>query len=285
MEDHPGAAITNNVLGTKAVADAAAACGSERFVMISSDKAVNPTSIMGATKRLAEMYVQGLGVRSDTSMSMVRFGNVLGSACSVLPIWAAQIAEGGPVTVTDERMTRYFMTINEAASLVIQASAIERRGGSTPSIHVLDMGEPVRILDLAERFVRLSGLEPVRDQFPRIAPAGPAVEIRLTGIRPGEKLHEELAYAAEALSPTAYPGINALAASGTVTWDIDAMVAELAAAANASPQDAAATIRRLVPEMKTPAGEAIPADSAEDVLTNAEPAALRTDSVRSPAAA
>ncbi|MEY3231818.1 MAG: hypothetical protein RL689_1907 [Planctomycetota bacterium] len=285
MEDHPGAAITNNVLGTKAVADAAAACGSERFVMISSDKAVNPTSIMGATKRLAEMYVQGLGVRSETSMSMVRFGNVLGSACSVLPIWAAQIAEGGPVTVTDERMTRYFMTINEAASLVIQSSAIERRGGSTPSIHVLDMGDPVRILDLAERFVRLSGLEPVRDQFPRIASAAPTVEIRLTGIRRGEKLHEELAYAAEALSPTAYPGINALAASGNVTWDIDAMVAELAAAANASPTDAAATIRRLVPEMKAPAGEAIPADSAEDDLTHAERTADRPGSVRSPAAA
>jgi FlaA1/EpsC-like NDP-sugar epimerase len=270
MEDHPGAAITNNVLGTKAVADAAAATGCDRFVMISSDKAVNPTSIMGATKRLAEMYVQGLGARTghSTSMSMVRFGNVLGSACSVLPIWGTQLAEGGPLTVTDDRMTRYFMTINEAAALVIQASTIECRGGATPSIYVLDMGEPLRIIDLAERFARLSGYEPIRNTGtkPRQT-AMPPIDLMLTGIRKGEKLHEELSYEAEALSPTAYPGINAFKASSAVTWDIDAMVDDLAkAAASGNHGLVVATIRSHVPEMKAPANAPLPADSPDDAL-------------------
>jgi FlaA1/EpsC-like NDP-sugar epimerase len=289
MEDHPGAAVTNNLLGTKSVADAAVAAGCDRFVMISSDKAVNPTSIMGATKRLAEMYVQGLGARPETgtSMSMVRFGNVLGSACSVLPIWGAQLAEGGPVTVTDDRMTRYFMTINEAAALVIQASTIECRGGSTPSIYVLDMGEPVRILDLAERFVRLSGYDPIRSGLERLsAGSTPAMEIRLTGIRKGEKLHEELSYEAEALSPTAYPGINAFTASKTITWDTESMVTQLAAAAaTATPQQVAALIRLHVPEMRTPAGAEIPADSGEDSLTDSLQIKPNTGSVRTSAAA
>jgi len=271
MEDHPGAAITNNVLGTKSIADAAAATGCDRFVMISSDKAVNPTSIMGATKRLAEMYVQGLGARPghSTSMSMVRFGNVLGSACSVLPIWGAQLAEGGPITVTDDRMTRYFMTINEAAALVIQASTIECRGGATPAIYVLDMGEPVRIIDLAERFARLSGFEPIRNNSLRQRQTSlPPVDVLLTGIRKGEKLHEELSYEAEALSPTAYPGINAFAASTAVSWNIDELIKALAdAAATGDHAHVVATIRAHVPEMKAPANMPLPADSPDDTLT------------------
>src|SRR5690606_15651526 len=123
MEDHPGAAIENNYFGTRCIADAAHEAGVGRFVMISTDKAVNPSSVMGATKRLAELYIQHLGAGSETIYSMVRFGNVLGSACSVLPIWSEQLARGGPLTVTNPRMTRYFMTIPEAASLVLQAGA------------------------------------------------------------------------------------------------------------------------------------------------------------------
>jgi len=292
MEDHPSHAVTNNLFGTKSVADAALACGAERFVMISSDKAVNPTSVMGATKRLAEMYVQSLNEGSDqprpsgrgrderptpprvsprrTSFTMVRFGNVLGSACSVLPIWSGQLAEGGPLTVTDPRMTRYFMTINEAATLVIQAGAIEASAAAqTPSILVLDMGAPVRILDLARRFARLSGFEPrvmgiagahAPGDGPADAPdAGrPAIEIVCTGARPGEKLHEELAYDAEALLPTPYPGIMALASSTSAAFDIPAMLADLAPL-RSSPDRAAvgAAIRRHVPEMVAPSAPTI----------------------------
>lgn len=208
MEDHPSHALTNNFFGTRSIADAAVACEVGRFVLISSDKAVNPTSVMGATKRLAEMYVQGLGRcgRGATQLSMVRFGNVLGSACSVLPIWESQIAEGGPVTVTDARMTRYFMTIPEAAGLVVHAASL-----STPAqaeVFVLDMGEPVSILELAKRFIRAQGLEPVvSDGHPR---QWNELEIALTGIRPGEKLHEQLAYDVESLRSTSHPGIMAL---------------------------------------------------------------------------
>lgn len=212
MEDHPAHALTNNFFGTRSIADACVACDVGRFVLISSDKAVNPSSVMGATKRLAEMYVQGLGRgrsdgrwRGSTLLSMVRFGNVLGSACSVLPIWESQIAEGGPVTVTDARMTRYFMTIPEAAGLVVHAASL-----STPAqaeVFVLDMGEPVSIVELAKRFVLAHGLEPVVG-----GEAGQwnQMEISLTGIRPGEKLHEQLAYDVESLRPTEHPGIMAL---------------------------------------------------------------------------
>lgn len=226
MEDHPAAAVTNNLFGTKSIADAALAVGAERFVMISTDKAVNPTSVMGATKRLAELYVRSLndarassrrGERA-THFSLVRFGNVLGSACSVLPIWARQVAEGGPVTVTHPEMTRYFMTIPEAATLVVHAATLDDETGPDArrrEVFVLDMGQPVRILDLADRFVRAMGLSPryenpsdvpVQDATP--AP-GPAIAITFTGARPGEKLHEELSYDAEELTPTAADGVMA----------------------------------------------------------------------------
>jgi len=226
MEDHPAHALSNNLFGTKSIADAAGAAGAERFVMISTDKAVNPSSMMGATKRLAEVYVQWLGGRSDrTRYSIVRFGNVLGSACSVLPIWGQQLAEGGPLTVTDARMTRYFMTIPEAASLVIQAGAMVT--GARQPVYILDMGDPVRILDLALRFARQYGYEPV---LPGAAPQSgdaPRIDVAITGVRPGEKLHEELAYRAEALERTPHPGIFALHEASPVRDSVPRMLAEL----------------------------------------------------------
>jgi FlaA1/EpsC-like NDP-sugar epimerase len=267
MEDHPSHAVTNNLFGTKSIADAALAVGAERFVMISSDKAVNPTSVMGATKRLAEMYVQSMGgqplrggssLPSPTSFTMVRFGNVLGSACSVLPIWSSQLAEGGPITVTDPRMTRYFMTINEAATLVIQAGAIDARAGETPSIFVLDMGEPLRIAELAQRFVRLHGFDArlqsegttQRERQSTKSATPNAIDIIFTGARPGEKIHEELAYPAEALAPTPYPGIMALAGSVHADFDVASMIADFSALRTSSDRAAIlAAIRRHVPEM------------------------------------
>lgn len=193
MEDHPSQALRNNFYGTRSIADAADACGVERFVMISTDKAVNPSSVMGATKRLAELYIQVLNARSRTIYSVVRFGNVLGSAGSVLTVWSDQLSRGGPVTVTHPEMTRYFMTIPEAAGLVLQAGSLSRGG----EVFLLDMGEPVRILDLAERFVQAAGFEP-----------GVDVEIRITGIRPGEKLFEVLAYGSEDMLPTVHESIR-----------------------------------------------------------------------------
>jgi FlaA1/EpsC-like NDP-sugar epimerase len=216
MEDHPSHAVTNNLFGTKAIADAAVTVGAERFVLISSDKAVNPVNVMGATKRLAEMYTQSLATMPgiQTRLSMVRFGNVLGSACSVLPIWADQIAAGRPVTVTDERMTRYFMTIPEAATLVMQAGAMSGHGfggiqlGHSGEVFVLDMGEPIEIFQLAKRFIRACGYEPTIGQPLGAKPN--TVPIVLTGARPGEKLYEELSYDAQGLMTTSHPGIYAL---------------------------------------------------------------------------
>lgn len=193
MENHPAQAVENNFYGTRSIADAAVAAGVGRFVMISTDKAVNPSSIMGASKRLAELYIQYVNPRSDCVFSMVRFGNVLGSACSVLPIWTKQLAQGGPITVTDPQMTRYFMTIPEAASLVLQSAALSHGG----EVFLLDMGQPVRILDLARRFIRSHGLEPDVD-----------MPIRITGPRPGEKLFEELAYDSEDMIPTAHESVR-----------------------------------------------------------------------------
>jgi len=192
MEDHPAEAVENNFYGTRAAADAADRHGVERFVMISTDKAVNPSSIMGATKRLAELYVQHRAAHSQTTYSMVRFGNVLASACSVLTIWSRQLAQGGPITVTHPAMYRYFMTIPEAAGLVLQAAALNQ-----PGVLMLDMDEPIRILDLAKRFVRQQGFEP-----------GVDVAIEFTGPRPGEKLVETLAYDSEDMTPTAHEAIH-----------------------------------------------------------------------------
>lgn len=271
MEDHPSHAVTNNFFGTKSVADAALAAGVQRFVLISSDKAVNPSSVMGATKRLAEIYIQGLHRQARavtaqaTRFAAVRFGNVLGSACSVLPIWASQIERGGPVTVTDERMTRYFMTINEAATLVIQAAA---QTGATPAapLYVLDMGQPLRILDLALRFVRSRGFTPVAADATPVGPDETALPISITGARPGEKLHEELAYDREQLAPTSHPGIRAWVGDAGERANLPAMVADLSQLKQETPRETVVeSIRRYVPEMK-------PAVSTEPKLV-LEPAA------------
>jgi UDP-N-acetylglucosamine 4,6-dehydratase len=258
MEDHPAHAVTNNVLGTRSIADAAVACGAGRFVMISSDKAVNPTSVMGATKRLAELYVQGLCAQMkhekskdnpshNTRLSMVRFGNVLGSSASVLQIWSAQLAEGGPITVTDPRMTRYFMTIPEAAALVMQAASIDAVPGA--GVYVLDMGEPVRILDLAQRFVRRHGFNP-RVVTETGNSSADEIEILVVGSRPGEKIHEELAYRAEQLTPTRFPGINAWI--GSEGSDTAAMIADLQAVSDCTdPAQVVEAIRRHVPQLRS----------------------------------
>ena len=187
METSPFEAIKNNVFGTYNVAQAADRFGTQRFILISTDKAVNPTNVMGASKRLCEMIVQMINDRSATEYVAVRFGNVLGSAGSVIPLFCKQIRSGGPVTVTDKRVIRYFMTIPEAAQLVLEAGAMAKQN----ELFVLDMGRPVKILELAENMIRLSGYEPYRD-----------IEIVETGLRPGEKLYEELLIAGRDLEKT-----------------------------------------------------------------------------------
>ncbi len=192
MEANAGEAIKNNVLATRMLGEIAGEHGVESFVMISTDKAVRPTSIMGATKRVAELAVQDLAKRHSTRYLAVRFGNVVGSAGSVVPIFREQIRRGGPVTVTHPEMRRYFMTIPEAAQLVLQAGAIGEGG----EIFILDMGEPVRILDLAEEMITLTGLRPYVD-----------MDIVFTGLRPGEKLFEELELSGEQITKTRHPKI------------------------------------------------------------------------------
>ena len=255
VEDNPCEGILTNALGTRHVADACESAGVALMVMISTDKAVNPTNIMGATKRIAETYVQALDLRrsSDntrqhaTRFVTVRFGNVLGSTGSVVPLFQRQLAEGGPLTVTHPDMTRYFMTIREAVELVLQASAL---GSNTLAndgkIFVLDMGEPMKIVDLARQMIRLAGLKPDTGN-------GGDIEIQFTGTRPGEKLFEEVFHGAEAPIPTDAPGI--LLASPR-TQDVAAVAKvldRLEAAARA--EDIAtlkAAINVLVPEYAPP---------------------------------
>jgi FlaA1/EpsC-like NDP-sugar epimerase len=198
VEDNPGEGVRNNVFGTLNMAQAAVASGARRFVLISTDKAVRPTNVMGATKRVAELVLQALAQEHPgTCFSMVRFGNVLGSSGSVVPLFRKQLAAGGPLTVTHEEVTRYFMTIPEAAQLVLQAGAMGQGG----DVFVLDMGQPVKIMDLARRMVQLSGLS-VRDAA---HPSGD-IEIAVTGLRVGEKLYEELLIG-DNPEPTAHPRI------------------------------------------------------------------------------
>jgi FlaA1/EpsC-like NDP-sugar epimerase len=204
VEENPAEGVKTNVLGTCQLADLAVEFNVEKFVQVSTDKAVNPTNVMGATKRAAEIYCQNLNARTaSTAFITTRFGNVLGSAGSVVPLFREQIARGGPVTVTHPEITRYFMTIPEAVSLILQAGSMGKGG----EIFVLDMGEPVKIVDLAAQMIRLAGLEPDRD-----------IPIAFTGLRPGEKLYEELFHEAESLVGTGHPKIMQ-AGSREVAWE------------------------------------------------------------------
>ena len=235
MEWNPGEAIKNNVMGTKTLADLALEHGIGHFVMISTDKAVNPTSVMGASKRVAELYIQGMAQRSKTTRFVsVRFGNVLGSAGSVIPIFKRQIAAGGPVSVTHPDMKRYFMTIPEASQLVLQA-ATQGQGGE---VFILDMGEPVKIVDLARDLIRLSGLEPDKD-----------IEITFSGVRPGEKLFEELSTDAERADKTGHEKIF-VGHVQPADWEhLQQGIKSLQQSANAADERAVyAGLRALIPE-------------------------------------
>jgi FlaA1/EpsC-like NDP-sugar epimerase len=244
LEVNRHAAFVNNVTGTRVVAEAAAAAGAARFVLVSTDKAVNPTSVLGASKRAAELVVQSLAGAggSDTAFCAVRFGNVMGSAGSVIPLFRQQIEAGGPVTVTHPEVVRYFMTIPEAAQLVLQAGTLGRGG----EIFVLDMGEPLKIADLARDMIRLSGLEPDVD-----------VEIKFVGLRRGEKLSEELVTAGEGVAPTSHEKVMVLRSGGACesaeTLSRARRVEELAAACapEAVLMDA---VRALVPEYRESMG-------------------------------
>ncbi len=216
VEANPIEGVLTNVVGTRNTADACLKAGVAAMVLISTDKAINPSSVMGATKRLAESYCQALEIAGQrdgprgTRFVTVRFGNVLGSTGSVVPLFHRQLAAGGPLTVTDPEMTRYFMTVHEAIELVLQASAmgVEVPADEAGKIYVLDMGEPVKIMDLARQIIRLAGLRPDKD-----------IKIEVTGLRPGEKLREELFHEAEPLVETAHPGLR-LAAPRTANLEL-----------------------------------------------------------------
>lgn len=234
IEYNPVEAVTNNIIGSRLLAEKASAFGVRNFVMISTDKAVNPTNIMGASKRAAELFVQALARKSQTHFTTVRFGNVLGSNGSVIPLFKEQIASGGPVTVTHPDVIRYFMTIPEASQLVLQAGCI----GNGGEIFVLDMGKPVKIVDLAEELISLSGLTPHED-----------IEIVFTGLRPGEKLYEELLVAGEGVKPTVHQKIKVLE---SVEYDLEAVTAAVdtlgLAAAGADTRVVVDSLKQLVPE-------------------------------------
>jgi FlaA1/EpsC-like NDP-sugar epimerase len=233
MESNPGEAVKNNVFGTRALVEEALRWNVQAVVMISTDKAVNPTSVMGASKRLAEMVVQSLAGLTTTRLVTVRFGNVLGSTGSVVPIFKEQIRKGGPVTVTHPDMTRFFMTIPEAAQLVLQAGAF----GTSGDIFVLDMGEPVKVVDLARDLIRLSGLEEGRD-----------IDVAFTGLRPGEKLFEELYNDAETRLPTPHPKIFRARHRATSSHELWKALNRLAVIVDGPQQDVIAAIQAAIPE-------------------------------------
>ncbi len=255
VEENPNEGVLTNVMGTANVARACLAAEVKVMVQISTDKAVNPTSVMGASKRIAEMICQGLSLSSSACRFVtVRFGNVLGSTGSVVPLFQRQLARGGPLTVTDPEVTRYFMTTREAVELVLQATAAAPTGDEGGKIFVLDMGKPVRILDLARQMIRLAGLTPEVD-----------VPIAFTGLRPGEKLYEELLHDGEAPQPTHLAGVN-LAAPRVIDHELlSAQVEKLANAATArDTEQTLALIRHLVPEMQaSPDGRLAPKAAAQ----------------------
>jgi len=240
METNPTEAVLNNVLGTRELADAALRGAAERFVMISTDKAVNPTSIMGATKRTAEVLLQRRAAQkqedsqrtgSGMKIACVRFGNVIGSRGSVVPIFLRQIAEGGPITITHEEMTRYFMTIPEAVYLVLQAATLASAG----DVYMLDMGDPVKITDLATRLITLSGLQPGKD-----------IEIKFVGVRPGEKIHEQLWFENSSVQRTSFPRVLAVLPR-PVSDEFEAKVQQLEKAALARDDESVLQHLRALP--------------------------------------
>jgi len=242
MEDNPSEAILTNVLGTKICADLAVKCGTEKFVFVSTDKAVNPTSVMGASKRIAEIYVQSLNYNAGsglyhTRFITTRFGNVLGSNGSVIPLFRKQLAVGGPLTVTDPEVTRFFMTIPEACRLVLEAGAIGQGG----EIFIFDMGEPVKIIELAKKMIQLSGFEPEDD-----------IKIVYTGLRPGEKLYEELLNTQENSLPTHHPKIMIAKVQEYPFKKINADICELIALfANQNNTAIVSKMKDIVPEFKS----------------------------------
>lgn len=237
MEDSPCEAIKNNVFGTYKTAKAADRYGVQKFVLISTDKAVNPTNIMGASKRMCEMVVQMMDARSKTDFVAVRFGNVLGSNGSVIPLFKRQIEQGGPVTVTHPDIIRYFMTIPEAVSLVLQAGAYAKGG----EIFVLDMGEPVKILDLAENLIRLSGYKPGED-----------IKIEFTGLRPGEKLYEELLMDEEGLQETPNRLIHIGRPIKFDTEEFEEQLADLYVDVNQDPGNIRELVKKIIPTYVIP---------------------------------
>jgi FlaA1/EpsC-like NDP-sugar epimerase len=243
MEYNPGEAIKNNVVGTRHLAELADEHGVQKFVMISTDKAVNPTSIMGVSKQLAERFVHAFSEKAGTKFVVVRFGNVLASNGSVVPIFQEQIRRGGPITVTHPEIQRFFMTIPEASQLVLQAAAMGKGG----EIFVLDMGQPVRIVDLARDLVRLSGLQP------------DDVEIVFTGLRPGEKLYEELYFNDEEMQPTPHPKLFVAYHRPYSLAEVERAIGELHELAHGSPDNLRLKIKELVAEYADTNG-APPAD-------------------------
>ncbi len=242
MEQHPREAVRNIVGATKNLVDAAVAAEVESFVMISTDKAVNPTSVMGCCKRVAELYVQATARQLQQRFVTVRFGNVLGSAGSVIPVFRNQIAKGGPVTVTHPDMTRYFMTIPEASQLVIQAGALGKGG----EIFVLDMGNPVRIMDLAEAMIRLSGLK-----------VGEDIDIEISGLRPGEKLYEELYTDDETQCPTVHPKILTANSERMEMPIVKRHIERLLHIADEHPESIRLLLSQVVPRYRLPATERV----------------------------
>ncbi len=235
MESCPQEAIRNNVFGTMNVARAASLHGVKKFIFISTDKAVNPSSVMGATKKMGEMIIQSFDQNSETVFAAVRFGNVLGSHGSVIPLFKRQIAEGGPVTVTHPDIVRYFMTIPEASRLVIQAGGLAKGG----EIFILNMGEPVKIVDLATKLIQLSGLRPDKD-----------IKIEFTGLRPGEKLYEELWTDSEKTAATSIKDIMISTDDPVSPKEVEQKLQELAESLDGSSHDIKVCLSKQIPTYK-----------------------------------